>query len=144
MKIIIKNKIVIIPVANTLRLYWQILYAGEFPCPYTANVHKRCPWCEGYRLRKWTRQYEFESWTKLIAFHIALIPLGKVWIQLFSLHLPLVGQTRFFSIDEATSLGEGKLMHRTVRSIVVQIRVTQLRSLSDKYRLICPRTGALV
>ena len=23
---------------------------------------------------------------RLIAFHIALIPLGKVWIQLFSLH----------------------------------------------------------
>ena len=38
----------------------------------------RCPWCHGYRHRKWTR---------LIAFHIALIPLGKVWIQLFSLQL---------------------------------------------------------
>ena len=30
-------------------------------------------------------------------FHIALIPLGKVWIQLFSLQL-WVGQTRFFSL----------------------------------------------
>ena len=29
----------------------------------------------------------FKSWTRLIAFHIALIPLGKVWIQLFSLQL---------------------------------------------------------
>ena len=29
----------------------------------------------------------FKSWTSLIAFHIALIPLGKVWIQLFSLQL---------------------------------------------------------
>ena len=28
-----------------------------------------------------------KSWTRLIAFHIALIPLGKVWIQLFSLQL---------------------------------------------------------
>ena len=36
--------------------------------------------------RKWTRRHEFKSWTWLIAFHIALIPLGKVWIQLFSLH----------------------------------------------------------
>ena len=27
------------------------------------------------------------TWTKPIAFHIALIPLGKVWIQLFSLQL---------------------------------------------------------
>ena len=47
----------------------------------------RCPWCSRYRRRKWTRRYKFKSWTKLIAFHIALIPLGKVWIQLFSLQL---------------------------------------------------------
>ena len=40
---------------------------------------------------------EFKSRTRLISFHIALIPLGKV------------GQTRFFSLGEATSLGEGKL-----------------------------------
>ena len=32
----------------------------------------------GYRHRKWTWQHEFKSWTRLIAFHIALIPLGKV------------------------------------------------------------------
>ena len=38
-------------------------------------------WCNGYRRRKWTRRHEFKSWTTLIAFHIALIPLGKVWIQ---------------------------------------------------------------
>ena len=48
---------------------------------------RRCSWCNGYRRRKWTRQHEFKSWTRLIAFHIALIPLGKVWIQLFSLQL---------------------------------------------------------
>ena len=47
--------------------------------------YRRCPWCNGYRRRKWTRRHEFKSWTKLIAFHIALIPWGKVWIQLFSL-----------------------------------------------------------
>ena len=41
----------------------------------------------GYRHRIWTRRYEFNSWTWLIAFHIALIPLGKVWIQLLSLQL---------------------------------------------------------
>ena len=46
-----------------------------------------CPWCNGYRRRKWTRRHKFKSWTRLIAFHIALIPLGKVWIQLFSLQL---------------------------------------------------------
>ena len=60
-----------------------------FTRPY-AGVHRsiwRCPWCNGYRRRKWTRWHEFKSWTRLIAFHIALIPLGKVWIQLFSLQL---------------------------------------------------------
>ena len=46
----------------------------------------RCPWCNGCR-RKWTRRHEFKSCTRLIAFHIALIPLRKVWIQLFSLQL---------------------------------------------------------
>ena len=50
------------------------------------------PWCNGYRLRKWTRRHEFKSWTRLVAFHIALIPLGKVWIQLFSLQ-PWVNST---------------------------------------------------
>ena len=38
----------------------------------------RCPWCNGYRRREWTRRHEFKSWTRLIAFHLALIPLGKV------------------------------------------------------------------
>ena len=47
----------------------------------------RCPWCNGYRRRMWTRRHEFKSWTSLITFHIALIPLGKVWIQIFSLQL---------------------------------------------------------
>ena len=46
-----------------------------------------CPWCNGYRHRKWTQRQEFKSWTRLIAFHIALIHLGKVWIQLFPLQL---------------------------------------------------------
>ena len=46
-----------------------------------------CPWCTDYRRRKWTRRLEFKCWTRLIAFHIALIPLEKVWIQLFSLQL---------------------------------------------------------
>ena len=41
--------------------------------------------CNGYRRKKWTQWHEFKSWTRLIAFHIALVPLGKIWIQLFSL-----------------------------------------------------------
>ena len=39
---------------------------------------KKCPWCNGYRRRKWTRRHEFKSWMRLIAFHIALIPLGII------------------------------------------------------------------
>ena len=49
--------------------------------------HNKCQWCNGYRRRKWTWRHKFISWTRLIAFHKALIPLGKVWIQLFSLQL---------------------------------------------------------
>ena len=46
-----------------------------------------CLWRNGYRHRKWTQRHKFKSWTRKIAFHIALILLGKVWIQLFSLQL---------------------------------------------------------
>ena len=38
----------------------------------------RCPWCNSYCRRKWTRRLKFKSWTRMIAFYIALIPLGKV------------------------------------------------------------------
>ena len=53
----------------------------------TAYLRSICLWCNVYRRRKWTWRHEFKSWTWLNAFHIALIPLGKVWIQLFSLQL---------------------------------------------------------
>ena len=39
---------------------------------------RKCPWCNGYRRRKWKRRHEFKSWTRLIAFHKELIPLGKL------------------------------------------------------------------
>ena len=58
--------------------------------------------------------YEFKSWMRLIAFHIALIPLGKVWIQLFSLQLRVNSRAVcIFNLGEATSLGEGKLWIQT-------------------------------
>ena len=64
---------------------------GSFSCfctgCYYLRSSGRCPWCNDYRRREWTRRHEFKSWTRLIAFHIALIPLGKVWIQIFSLQL---------------------------------------------------------
>ena len=62
----------------------------DCPCPwFHANSSAASPlsWCNCYRRRNWTRRHEFKSWTMLIAFHIALIPLGKVWIQIFSLQL---------------------------------------------------------
>ena len=69
------------------------------------------------RRRKWTWRHDFKSWTRLIAFHIALIPLGKIWIQLFSLHLWVNSRADwFFSLDEATSLGEGKLWIQTCKT----------------------------
>ena len=68
---------------NSTRLLTFSMYCGGA----RGVVEWRCPWCSRYRRRKWTRRYEFKSWTRLIAFHIALIPLGKVWIQLFSLQL---------------------------------------------------------
>ena len=42
------------------------------------TISATCLWCNGYRRRKWTRRLEFKSWRRLIAFPIALIPLGKV------------------------------------------------------------------
>ena len=67
------------------------LLRGKIPLPM--SVHDMTlnnlmfPGCNGYRRRKCTRRHEFKSWTRLIAFHIALILLGKVWIQIFSLQL---------------------------------------------------------
>ena len=58
------------------------LYKSSCACMYVCinpSTHFwRCPWCRRYRRWKWTRRHEFKSWTRLIAFHIALIPLGKV------------------------------------------------------------------
>ena len=67
-------------------IYWdgfeELMSPDRFPTTITV-----APWYNCYRRRKWTRRHEFKSWTWLIAFHIALIPFGKVWIQLFSFQL---------------------------------------------------------
>ena len=41
-------------------------------------------WHNGYHYRKWKWQRKFKAWTGLFAFDIALSPLGKEYIQLFS------------------------------------------------------------
>ena len=53
------------------------------------SVYSAAPasWWNIYRCRKRTRQPESKSWTRLFVFHVALIYLGKVGIQLLSLQL---------------------------------------------------------
>ena len=41
---------------------------------YFKTIIIRCPWCNFYRRRKWTRWDEYKSWNRLIAFHTALMP----------------------------------------------------------------------
>ena len=65
-------------------IYIAVTHTHTHTHTHIYNRIRRCPWCNGYRRRKWTWRH-FKSWTKLFAFHIALISLGKVWIQLFSL-----------------------------------------------------------
>ena len=51
---------------------------SSIPVQLTITVTlRRCPWCNGYRRREWTQRHEFKSWTRLVAFHIALLALGK-------------------------------------------------------------------
>ena len=64
-----------------LRVAFALFVVSEYdntPSQLFVIEEMRWPWCNGYHRRKWTRQHEFKSWTRLIAFHIALIPLGKV------------------------------------------------------------------
>ena len=103
---------------------------------------RRWPWCNGYCRRIWTRQHEFKSWTRLIAelqnCRRCLWCNGychRQWTQVqildetdfishctntlekgmnpIILRPAIVGQTDFFSLGEATSLGEGKLWIQT-------------------------------
>ena len=102
---------------NNFKIIWSKLCwfiwctRPQFPASELWLCHWRCPWCNGYRRRKWTRWHEFKSWIRLIAFHIALIPMNPIILP--PTMSKIVGQTRFFSLGEATSLGEGKLWIQT-------------------------------
>ena len=50
-------------------------------------IYGRYSWYNDYHCRKWIWWPEFKSWMTLFTFHIMVIPLGKVWIHLFSLQL---------------------------------------------------------
>ena len=34
---------------------------------YPFSIVYKCPWCNGYRRRNWTRRHEFKSWTDCIS-----------------------------------------------------------------------------
>ena len=76
------SSVVMQSVYSAARGDWDKIILTQLCTLYHMKLRWRCPWCNGYRRRKWTRRHEFKSWTRLIAFHIVLIPLGKVWIQL--------------------------------------------------------------
>ena len=61
--------------SDSIMLNWKMLN----------NIHT-CLWHNSYR-KKWIQQTRIKCWMRLFAFHIGLIPLRKVWIQLFSLQL---------------------------------------------------------
>ena len=75
-----KKKLVYTCIINSLVADYLSLVKENSTLNLENNLFWGSSWCNGYRRRKWTQRHEFKSWTRLIAFHIALIPLGKVWI----------------------------------------------------------------
>ena len=87
----------------TVTLYHYISYHRN------SDSTRMSSWCNG--VSDGLQNPSKRVWTPVLLLR-SLIPLGKVWIQLFSLQL-WVGQTGFFGLGEATSLGEGKLWIQT-------------------------------
>ena len=75
------------PTARVLLIDLLVLLSQLVTGGWKWPLHYFSPWCNGYHCRKRTWRHVFKSWTRLIAFNIALIPLGKVWILLFTLQL---------------------------------------------------------
>ena len=78
----------------SIRIYsgWRVFFYSlpihtTWPLHISTRVQCYCSWCNDYRCSKWILRLEFKTWTRLLAFYIALIPLEKVFIQLFSVHL---------------------------------------------------------
>ena len=72
------SKIILIQQLNLTVLFQTIQSSAETvlfqKVQFRICTQFRCPWCNGYRRRKWTLRHEFKSWTRLIEFHIALLP----------------------------------------------------------------------
>ena len=71
---------------------------------------RKCPWCNGYRRRKWTAtRVQILDEIDCISHSTNTLGKGMNPIILPPAMGKIVGQTRFFCRGEATSLGEGKL-----------------------------------
>ena len=103
---------------TSMRLYIHI-YRGTYSVIFIVIGNE-----QGYHCRKWTWWPEFKSWTRLFAFHIALISSGKVWIQLFSHQLCRNNRgTGLFNFHMVTSYEEGKLWIQTFLYIYIYIYI---------------------
>ena len=68
----------------------QLLYTPHLAQCYFScflKLKRRYLLGNGHYCRKWNGQFEFKSWTRPFVFHIVLISLGKVCIQVFSIRL---------------------------------------------------------
>ena len=74
---------------NEIVCLWLTIYTLPHPRSWALCKALRMNWA----LWDPVRQNVNKQKTRLIAFHIALIPLGKVWIQLFSLQLWINSRT---------------------------------------------------
>ena len=88
--------------ADSVTIVWVFKKSAvehNFGTNYVQQPRFHSPWCNGYRRRGGARSVmvivigngygdmSSNPWTRLMAFHKALIPVGKVWIQLFTLQL---------------------------------------------------------
>ena len=123
----------------------QIKYKGPFHCHepmivlvFATLISTRIPqrelpqkrrrlWCNSYGHKKETRRHEFKSWMRPFIFHIELISLGKVWIQLLG---EIVGQTELFNLGIATGFG-GRIQTRktSLKNDLVQKKETTTQNI---------------
>ena len=92
-------------------IMFQLVHSPTF---FRCNMHLYRRMCLGhnsYHHWKWIQQPKFKSLIRLFAFYIALIPLGKIWIQLVSSHL-IVSQIGLINLG-MTTRQEGKLWIQT-------------------------------
>ena len=105
---------IIIPNQIQAMLKYTCFYCFIFFPPPKLAIKWRCILHNGYHHMKWNWWTEFKSWTKLIAFHFALILLGKAWIhQFYSQLWRKRRKTSFFNFGLATSLRERKFWLQT-------------------------------